>query len=879
MAYTKHGRGAAGVGSTRRFGDFGIEQLRQRDARIIESLKLQKAQETERSQNLIAQQKDVDRSELGVEADVQQLKQDYYQNALAATKLRGRQEGQKGKDLARMIKEDAQPIIKMWQQIAGATGNVLEAGVEQAVENRIAKNTSKNYNTTVDVFDVSIWDKIGQMQLRNDLAQADRGKTVDSIWSNEFVGKSPVIIQGKALRGATLAATDQIPSILQNTLQELSLGKVLLTPETIQDSFDRRLQTIGTTLGFIDENGQWISNKHVLEFQRNWNLKVQEVTRNFSHAKVLDLNTSNSNVFFDELTDDKSAQNLFNSAFNWSLRPTDKDGLSFHSMSDGYRETLMRAAGDKNFSRRELEALGNSPWFISKEGADFGKPNKVIDKKTGKPQTIFKKFPTLKEEVLKERTTWENQWTANREAAAKEADRLDNERVVRPLLDTYKGEDLSDLIVEMESKHGKNSTTVTNLKLLQKGSIANWDSKLQLEQLEEAKRNMDHDFLIAMRNSSELTGDARKAWNEKYLPLLGPLKRVGWSSKQFKDKLEKKLKSKLDIKTTGPLKPETLDSAVLKATQDWWEKYEEYTVGPNATAAAGSADAIEKADKWLWNSIDDESGTFAVLSSADQEGLKSAEFANFLPGGVSWKDSKKYSISNQEYKQRVEDLGSEKAAALTDGVVSKEHIGYVITQLSNGKTFEPIGFTGNIKDLTRQEFYQHHVDQELKARGWKSKLVVPEDFKSSVKKDTAYDLSLKRQIEHVRTINGFWKTLTTEAEGTRPKGPEDDRINFSVKAGLMEAIENNTSTVETGRTTVNTNNTLTFESPFAADSLSYFGKQGLNMIEVQTLPNYYGDTIRAAGSAQDWLFNSGQTDWYFIPGEVPGLPGSWRYRD
>ena len=51
------------------------------------------------------------------------------------------------------------------------------------------------------------------------------------------------------------------------------------------------------------------------------------------------------------------------------------------------------------------------------------------------------------------------------------------------------------------------------------------------------------------------------------------------------------------------------------------------------------------------------------------------------------------------------------------------------------------------------------------------------------------------------------------------------------------------------------------------------------MIEVQTLPNYYGDTIQAAGSAQDWLFNSGQTDWYFIPGEVPGLPGSWRYRD
>ena len=145
MTYTKHGRGAAGVGSARRFGDFGIEQLRQRDARIIESLKLQKAQETERSKDLISQQKDVDRTEFGVKEDIQQLKQDYFQNALAATKLRGRQEGQKGRDQARMIKADAEPIIKMWQQIAGATGNVAEAGIEQGIEDRITKNTSKNY--------------------------------------------------------------------------------------------------------------------------------------------------------------------------------------------------------------------------------------------------------------------------------------------------------------------------------------------------------------------------------------------------------------------------------------------------------------------------------------------------------------------------------------------------------------------------------------------------------------------------------------------------------------------------------------------------------------------------------------------------------------
>ena len=873
MAYTKHGRGAAGVGSTRRFGDFGIEQLRQRDARIIESLKLQKAQETERSQNLIAQQKDVDRSELGVEADVQQLKQDYYQNALAATKLRGRQEGQKGKDLARMIKADAQPIIKMWQQIAGATGNVLEAGVEQAVENRIAKNTSKNYKTAVDAFDVSIWDKIGQMQLRNDLAQADRGKTVDSIWSNEVVGKSAVLIQGKALRGATLAATDQIPSILQNTLQELSLGKVLLTPETIQDSFDRRLQTIGTTLGFIDENGQWISNKHVLEFQRNWNLKVQEVTRNFSHAKVLDLNTSNSNVFFDELTDDKSAQNLFNSAFNWSLRPTDKDGLSFHSMSDGYRETLMRAAGDKNFSRRELEALGNSPWFISKEGADFGKPNKVISKKTGKPQTVFEKFPTLKEEVLKERTTAQNQWTANRKAAAQEADREDNKNVFAPLLDKWDGRtDLGPIIREMEAKHGKNSLTVTNLKKLQKGSISNYNSQKQEEMLEEAKKNMDHILLVNMLHSSELTGEARKKWREKYLPLLAPLRKIGFSSEGQSDKHEKQSMRILKYNTVkSGVTPETLEASVVFQDGIFWEKYEEITTGPNAIAAAGSADALKKANEYVTQVMEN----LEVISSGDRKGNGPAEFAMFLPGGVSWKDSEKYSISQQEYDKRVADLG-EAEAALTDGVVSKEHIGYVITQLINGKTFEPIGFTGQIEGLTRQKFYQHHVDKEVKARGWKFKLEVPKDFKSRVKEDEAFDRSLKKHIQSVRTSTGFWKIMTTEAEGTRSQ----NTINPTAKAAVNNVITPKTTINESGHETINTNPDLSFEpgSDAPAVLIAAAEENGFNLSEFTKVPTYYGDNIIAppGSEVEKWLFG-GQTNFFPVPSDTPGGRTYWRY--
>ena len=874
MAYTKHGRGAAGVGSTRRFGDFGIEQLRQRDARIIESLKLQKAQETERSKDLISQQKDVDRTEFGVKEDIQQLKQDYFQNALAATKLRGRQEGQKGKDLARMIKADAEPGIRMWQQIASAGGQIVGAGIDKAIKDRLEQDTAKNYNTAVNILDASIKDTLSDIQLKDTLSQAQDGKGRDAEYSNRLIEQTGAIIAGKALGGATEAAQDMIPSLIQNTLQDLAAdGGFLLTRETIKDSLDRRKYSIGKRLGFVDKNGEWINNQYVVDFDRAWNLKVQEVTRNFSHAKVIDINTSNGHVFFDRLTDNKNAQNLFSAAFNWTLRPQDKDAFSYHSMSDGYRETLMRAAGDKNFLRREVEALGNMPWFITEKGPDFGKPNKLISKKTGRPQTIFDKFPTLKEEVLKERTKWETQWTANRKAAAQEADREDNKNVFAPLLDKWDGRtDLGPIIREMEAKHGKNSLTVTNLKLLQKGSISNYNSQKQEEMLEEAKKNMDHILLVNMLHSSELTGEARKKWREKYFPILAPLRKIGFSSEGQSDKHEKQSMRILKYNTVkSGVTPETLEASVVFQDGIFWEKYEEITTGPNAIAAAGSADALKKANEYVTQVMEN----LEVISSGGRKGNGPAEFAMFLPGGVSWKDSEKYSISQQEYDKRVADLG-EAEAALTDGVVSKEHIGYVITQLINGKTFEPIGFTGQIEGLTRQKFYQHHVDKEVEARGWDFKLVVPKDFKSRVKEDEAFDRSLKKHIQSVRTSTGFWKIMTTEAEGTRSQ----NTINTTAKGAVNNVITPKTTINESGHETINTNPDLSFEpgSDAPAVLIAAAEENGFNLSEFTKVPTYYGDNIIAppGSEVEKWLFG-GQTNFFPVPSDTPGGRTYWRY--
>ena len=899
--YQKHGRGAAGVGSPRNIGDFGMQSLKERDARIVESLRLAKAQETERSKNLISQQREVDQTELGVEEDIEQLKSEYYQNRLGAVKLRGRQEGQKGKDQARIIGEEAKAGIMIAESLAKLGGDLTTAYFKKHLKDEAQRKFQENYKNTVNAQDTAIKAELSNYQLKEDLTDAENIKRYDAYLANLKVSGSPELYTGKAVGGTALALTDSVELMQAKAVTRLIQARITPNAANVQKFLQLRQFSIGKAYGLVDANGEWISNEDVLTFQRTWNIKAKQIALNFNNAEVQRLNQQSRDTAFSKLNTKKDAETLFKNAILWTIRPLEKDHKSFHNMADGYRETLLRAAQSKTFTRRELEALGNSPWYESKKGDNFGKPN-------AKGETIFQKFPQLREQVLNERSTWEGKWEAQTIAAKKEADRLDNEAVVKPLLDTYAGEDLSEIITEMESKHGKDSITVTNLKLLQKGSIANWDTKLQTKQLLEAKKTGDHEFLISMRNSSELTADARKAWNKKYLPLLGPLQRIGFSNKQQTDHHKNQASRILGADTVkSSIKPETLDAAIMHQDILFWEKYEELTTGPNARYAPGSADALKAANEFVTQTMEG----LEIISSGDRKTKGPAEFAMFLPGGVSWKDSPKYSISNSEYQERIKDLG-EVEAAKSDGVVSKEHIEHVARQIADGKSFVPLPFTRNINGLTTQEFYQHHIDQ----LGLKTKLEVPQDFKSAVKKDTAYDISLKKHIENVRTVTGFWNTLITEAEGTRPKGSDDKKFSHNKRASVDNAVNNTTTTGSDGYTYSSDQFNIDynfpdrpsertagsplhkpggklspynsdgspkpkFKSPKAAENFSFMIKNGFDSTNVTNSPDYYHDLLDVKSPAQiAWMFQNGPDYGYrYVPSAFPGGNGLWRYID
>ena len=888
MAYTKHGRGAAGVGSARRFGDFGIEQLRIRDAKIIDNLKLAKAQETERSQNLISQQKDVDRTELGVEEDIQQLIQDRYQNALAATKLRGRQEGQKGRDQARMIKEDAQPIIDMWQKIAGAGGNIFKAKVEKDLSDWRQDRLQENYKNTVDAQDVAIKDIIAKYQFKEDISDAEQIKHLSAYIANQRIAGTPSLYAGRAIGGSAMALTDRIDLIQARAINQLIQAGIEPNAANVKQYLGLRFKSIGQAYNLIDANGEWKSNKHVLDLQRAWNKKTSQIALNFNNAEVQRLNTQNYNTQLDELSNSPTVENAFKAAVIYTFKPLEKDHKSFHNMADGWLEVATAMAKDTKISKQQALFILNQPWLESKRGKDFGQPNKA-------GESLAKKHRGLVDHYLKENTKFVKQRKANLQAAKTKADLDDNRKILKKyLFDTpYEGQNLDAEIEEAKQKHGDHSETVTTLKKFQYISKQNWDLKKQKEYLQQAIDDKDIEAILDYARSQSYTNKELIEYNKKTLPDYVPLMNNGFNPKKHWDKLKATASEKLDFQSAGPNAsntPETLDEGVHRLNIRWHQKIQELTTGTvlqKASHPKGSISAQTEAYTYIEGLLEDGKngkGEFAISSSGDRSGAGPAEFKLFLAGGgQAWVDSDKFSMSNNDYNALRAKVGNIEAIK-SKGVFSREHLLYVQSRVAAGKTFEPIPITRNVRDgeevITSREIYQHHLDELGKEQGLESKLIVPEDFMSTAQKDPFYDAALKRTLANIKTSSGFWRANTMVAEGgTRPKDENDPRINFSVKAGLMEAIQKNTSTVETGRTTVNTNNTLTFESPFAADSLSYFGTQGLNMIEVQTLPNYYGDTIQAAGSAQDWLFNSGQTDWYFIPGEVPGLPGSWRYRD
>ena len=843
-------------------GDAGIRSLRERDQTIIDSLKLSRAQEVERSKERISGQKQVDVIEEGVSDSIENLKQKYFQNRLNAVKKRGRQEGQKGKDQARFLREEGEAAAKKWLAIGKVADAVSAPFMKAWAEDQADQQKSEDYDDynkaqddailNRDTVETDIKSNLAKQQANDDYDYAEEIKK----WStpsivNKLLANTPEITSQESVGNRASFAQGDIDNHQNFTLTKLIENPdIPVSPKSLKQVFNEVQQQIGQELGFFKE-GNWAHHEEVLKWRKAWDIKENELIKTVVHKEAIDANDKLIATSFTRFENNKTSENFYKVARNYTLRPSDKEGQIYMNIKDGYEETVKRLATSKNISKQEALTILSEPWYDNK-GTNKHKPN------VG-GQGLVEKHPDLLELYTKERKAAVQNWDAQLKADKTAQDLADNKIMMRKYLDPknpYKGGDeiLTD-IKEQTQKHGKDSTVVTNLKLIYQASKSKWDEGLQQRQLKEAKASADHEFIFEQLNSAGLTGEKRIEFFKTYMPLYGPLKKSGFNPNQHNSQIQGVLAERLGLQSTVKISDqnsETLEAATLHGNILWMEYYEGLTTGDKRRHEPGSAAAKKEAWDMLKAEIaKGDEGDFAILNSSKRKSSGPSEFKHFLTGsGLAELDSGAYQISNVEYQKRVKKLGSEKAAVLSENVFSRDHLLFAYRQVANGMSFDALPFTRNHPSgLTAQQIYQHHFDKlDL------PKLKVPLDLQSAVQGDPAYDSSLKRHLQHVRNVSGYWDALAREALGTRPESPQDTSASHNVRSSMENTLRPATTTNTNG--TTKTDGLQSFlNSSKLAENLAFASKyEGLDL---STLKRFEGESYYDILEDNDWLAERG----------------------
>ena len=918
--YPRHGQGRKG--GRRDIGDAGIRSLKERDERLINQMKLARAQDVERRKEQIGQQRTADQlTEENVE-EIEQLKQEYFQNRYKHVKQRGEQEGRKGRQKKAFLEQEGAAAAKKWQAIGKLAWAIGEPALKQWAAQKAQDESSKGYDdanpeeSTEDTKhtisehtqDTEINATLGRLQEKDDFKTAKKFRDLSYSVANGLYNNNPVNVSQAHLGGRAEGAMVNIDRDLQMGLSSLQQDpNIPLSGTSVKGFLNRVQKEIAIKLGFFDEGqGKFKSHESVLKWRKAWDAKENTVVGNFVHQDAIRKNDDSINTAFNIFQGNPTAENLFNVAKIYELRPLAKDGLGFHSMADGYESVLLRAARAKNIPTRVLKSLlgPNTPWYDSDVNSkNYSKPNV-------KGESVASKLANrnLANKVLDERANQERKWRAQTAGDRAELDRIDNQNIFFPLLETYNGEDLTPTITEMEMKHGKDSLVVTNLKLLQKFSKSNYSAQQQLKAVETAYKNKDHKTILAYIQSAE-TKD-RPALFKKYMPLLKSVALTGFNRKEWRDGwktlMGEKLKWSSSLKSREPY---TLDPALNRAEVLMWEKYEALTEGyydsqgkwQKPTHSKGQQ-GFQEANACLAGQLESCKGFLSVTPSGGLMNRGPAQFTQFMYGSASSSSqigSDTYTISNSEYKERIMDLGSEKEAILSDDTLSRKHILDAAKAVRDGKPFVAHPRTRQIPGISSQEIYQHHIDK----LGLKQKLEVPDDLISLVQKTPEYNDYLKRGINHVKSSSGYWDHLITEANG---------------RTNLSHNIEASIANINNDKTETNTNGTveifvpkeleemnneflyeqerygqseglfkyrspdgqpLQFNSSKAAENLSYASQIGLALNQLAKVSDQYFDLVQPTSIENDqFLLDQGREyGWYYVPADTAGGKGYYSY--
>ena len=554
-------------------------ELRIRDQNIIDAIKLSRKQNEERSNDLIRGQERADRIEADVSAEIEALEQKKYQTRLQAVKLRGRQEGQKGKDLAAQTLKQGEAWGKFSRTLGSELGKL--AGV-------YAKNAIAEQQQKEDTIALDNWkSRVGDLQYNAQMAEAwkDAGGDHELFLKNplvrEYIKNSSVFndpdIKNHRVIGRMLQA--EAPDIVDELISDAIQSGTIKTSEDLSAYLNRNYHLI-----FNEYDVGNSTEKEVTTAKKTFKTQISKAIRKYNNEKANRLNTKTAETHIEEMvarrgTPGQAMNHLYYYANNHTQRIPDAGPNSKiqYTIKDGLEKGLQDYVNHPSVTTSDIENLFNQPW-INVEAIKDDDGNITGYKKVGineKGESLAKKFPGMKEKYLDEKKKLINKKKDLYTAKQTEADLTYLETNILPMID---GDGTNDefpsdpkeqeaLLTKWEKEtlnFGDNSKSKTVIAQLRLASLSNYNDQKSQAYLQSLKENEDWAALMEVRGLRQLSPEKYLKFTKKWLPELLELEKSGFHPVDFEDRIKEKLEREAGINSLTQTKPISIDSITTK---------------------------------------------------------------------------------------------------------------------------------------------------------------------------------------------------------------------------------------------------------------------------------------------------------------------------
>ena len=683
MAKTYKRYGEGGRFKRQTLGD-PIQEIRFRDQNIIDAIRLERKQHVERSGEYVSGRKRADDVTATVTSELEELETKKFNTRLQAVKIRGQQEGAKGKAKAEEILRNAAPWVNFSKTLATQFGKLSGSLIQKSLAEQAVAEEGKGGEMARGVL-ANYYEKQLDYSLLTALGTTD-GMQNPELVSSILGGEAKLSLNVNQARGYFKTITKDSASLIQRAYVDLiSSGQYSNGPKL-------RNALNGVKNNLIIQAGlEGSSLKERNEFELNWSTKVNALIRVESIKDTVKRSKQNYNVASTNFQNDLTIGNAYLAAKVFQTIPSLSNGkLGRFTTGEALKETIFDTILNKDISQQDIYKLlheNTSLIWDPKHIKPDGKPGDFVPDPSG--QTIAQMHPKLWTEYIKKKQAQEDIWKKELTSAQAETERTVLKTELLPIISGQKEypQDWDKFERELRSTNeiSKNGPVSSALSVMKKASFRSWEADQRIKLYEELYEKGDFESLLTIRNALDLNKKEMKVFNSKYLPLLTGLEKYGHNQFNYAQQGEKIFKEHLKWSGVNiSLRPLTLDRAIVVRNQLFAKYYKDYS-------ARKDPDAVSKAEQQVQADIikgENEPSSPFYINPELQKPNQPREFTNLLTKIAADTGDPNYIMPFTTYEQLKEEKGH--LTAITHkGALSLSHLTTVLDSVLNGRTFTP----------------------------------------------------------------------------------------------------------------------------------------------------------------------------------------------